>query len=469
MSPKPDHALISILLAFSLLLAVVPASAQGGDGPVYVVEPGDTLSGIARTFGTSVQALMDANGLQDPGALQPGQELRIPGFEGVQGTLETHALRPGESLQALSWRSEVGVDDLVRLNRVLHPDRLYVGQGIVLPVPEDNPRALPDGHVEVVEDGLTGLERAVRRGENPWLTRLRGDRSVRLWLAPGELSPVPDGEGQGFGYLPDPLQELEIDPIGAEQGETVVVRAVAGEGASLVGSLGEWQLNFVQGDSPDWFALQGVHAMAAPGLYDLSVRVLEEDGSQAYGFEQPYPIRSGNYGFDPVLYVPEETVGPENTQPENERVNAIVNEVSPTKHWEGSFAFPYDYFTDSFPSVFGTRRNYNNTGYNFYHTGLDFYGGVGVEILAPAPGEVVLADDLIVRGKTTIIDHGWGVFTMYMHQSEIEVELGDQVSTGDLIGYVGATGRVTGAHLHWEVRVGGIPVEPLDWVEQAYP
>lgn len=469
MSPKTRHTLISIVLTFCLILAAQPAGAQDGEGPVYVVRAGDTLSGIARTFGTSVEALMDVNDLQDPGALQPGQELLIPGFEGVSGTLETNSLRLGESLQALSWQSGVGLDDLVRLNRVLQPDRLYVGQGIVLPVAENNPRALPDGELKVVEAGETGLERAVSLGVNPWLPRLRRGDVSRLWLVPGELIPVAGGEGQDFGYLPDPVQKLEIEPVGAEQGATVVVRATVDPGPTLDGSLGEWNLNFVQANASEWIALQGVHAMAEPGLYDLSVRVVGENGSQSYGFEQPYPIRSGDYGFDPVLYVPEETIGPENTQPENERVNSIITQVSPIKHWEGRFAFPYDYFTDSFPSVFGTRRNYNNTGYDYYHTGLDFYGGVGVEILAPAPGEVVLADELIVRGKTTIIDHGWGVFTMYMHQSEIRVEVGDRVSTGDVIGSVGATGRVTGAHLHWEVRVGGIPVQPLDWVEQAYP
>jgi murein DD-endopeptidase MepM/ murein hydrolase activator NlpD len=68
-----------------------------------------------------------------------------------------------------------------------------------------------------------------------------------------------------------------------------------------------------------------------------------------------------------------------------------------------------------------------------------------------------------------VIDHGWGVYSIYMHQSESKVEPEQEVDTGQVIGLVGASGRVTGAHLHWEIRVGGVPVQPLDWVEQTFP
>ena len=68
-----------------------------------------------------------------------------------------------------------------------------------------------------------------------------------------------------------------------------------------------------------------------------------------------------------------------------------------------------------------------------------------------------------------MIDHGWGVYTGYMHQSEILVEAGDFVEKGQLIGLVGGTGRVTGAHLHWEIWVGGVQVDPVEWLENSFP
>jgi murein DD-endopeptidase MepM/ murein hydrolase activator NlpD len=74
-----------------------------------------------------------------------------------------------------------------------------------------------------------------------------------------------------------------------------------------------------------------------------------------------------------------------------------------------------------------------------------------------------------VRGNATYIDHGWGVYTGYLHQSQLLVQAGDRVETGRLIGMVGNTGRVTGPHLHWEVWVGGVPVQPLEWTSRSYP
>jgi murein DD-endopeptidase MepM/ murein hydrolase activator NlpD len=82
---------------------------------------------------------------------------------------------------------------------------------------------------------------------------------------------------------------------------------------------------------------------------------------------------------------------------------------------------------------------------------------------------VVFAGPLTVRGNSTIIDHGRGIYTAYLHQSEILVKPGDLVSTGQVIGKVGGTGRVTGPHLHWEVWNGGVQVDPMDWLEQSYP
>ncbi len=81
----------------------------------------------------------------------------------------------------------------------------------------------------------------------------------------------------------------------------------------------------------------------------------------------------------------------------------------------------------------------------------------------------MFAGELTVRGNTTYIDHGWGVYTGYLHQSQIFVAPGDRVAPGDVIGMVGGTGRATGPHLHWEVWVGGVPVQPLEWTAAAWP
>ncbi|HUS84056.1 MAG TPA: M23 family metallopeptidase, partial [Anaerolineales bacterium] len=103
-----------------------------------------------------------------------------------------------------------------------------------------------------------------------------------------------------------------------------------------------------------------------------------------------------------------------------------------------------------------------------YHTGIDFYGG-NVPIYAPASGVVVFAGPLVIRGNVTYINHGWGVYSGYFHQSEMFVQEGDLVERGQEIGITGSTGRSTGPHLHWEIWVGGAPINPLDWVDPGYP
>jgi murein DD-endopeptidase MepM/ murein hydrolase activator NlpD len=104
-----------------------------------------------------------------------------------------------------------------------------------------------------------------------------------------------------------------------------------------------------------------------------------------------------------------------------------------------------------------------------FHTGLDFAGGEGLQIFAPAAGRVVFAAPLTVRGNATIIDHGLGVYSGFWHQSQMLVNVGDLVQAGQVIGLVGETGRVTGAHLHWEIWVNGVQVDPLNWLNQTYP
>jgi murein DD-endopeptidase MepM/ murein hydrolase activator NlpD len=119
--------------------------------------------------------------------------------------------------------------------------------------------------------------------------------------------------------------------------------------------------------------------------------------------------------------------------------------------------------------VFGTRRSYNGSDFTYYHTGLDLYGSTTTPVLAPAAGRVAFTSFLTVRGNTTYIDHGLGVFSGFLHQSQILVQPGDLVEPGQIVGYVGGTGRVTGPHLHWEVWVGGVPVEPLIWTRSTFP
>jgi murein DD-endopeptidase MepM/ murein hydrolase activator NlpD len=112
-------------------------------------------------------------------------------------------------------------------------------------------------------------------------------------------------------------------------------------------------------------------------------------------------------------------------------------------------------------SGFGTGRTFNGQ-VTSRHLGVDFRGAAGAPIRAANRGVVVLVDTFFLGGRVVYLDHGGGVTTGYLHLSRALVAVGDTVARGQTIGLVGATGRVTGPHLHWTARYGGITVNPLD-------
>ena len=121
----------------------------------------------------------------------------------------------------------------------------------------------------------------------------------------------------------------------------------------------------------------------------------------------------------------------------------------------------------SISSEFGARRSYNGGPYQSYHEGLDFSAYGGTEVLAPAAGTVVLAENLYVRGGAVIINHGLGFFSGTYHLQEVLVQSDQSLEEGQIIGLVGSTGLSTGNHLHWDLLVGGIWVSPQAWLDSG--
>ena len=122
-------------------------------------------------------------------------------------------------------------------------------------------------------------------------------------------------------------------------------------------------------------------------------------------------------------------------------------------------------------SLFGDRRTYiyaDGSEAPAIHTGLDLAAPTGTPIRSSGRGIVRMATDRIVTGKTVVIEHLPGVFSLYYHLDEIDVEVGDVVDEERVLGTVGATGLATGAHLHWEIRVGGVPVSPAAAASRAF-
>lgn len=225
---------------------------------------------------------------------------------------------------------------------------------------------------------------------------------------------------------------------------------------------GEWlgrKLQFFRGTN-GWFALAGVDVEANPGPSILTIRARFPSGGPAITWNRPVEIHPSHYRTSTL------SVAPKFVQPGPEQMEEIKREreikgkifavSAPEPLWKGSFRAPVHAIpTDSF----GTRRIFNGK-LDSVHTGMDFRARMGTVVRASNSGVVLLAQPLYYEGNCVIIDHGDGLFTLSMHFSRIDVHPGEHVVAGQRLGLSGATGRVTGPHLHWAVRWQGAYVDP---------
>ncbi len=460
------------LISLSLLFPFHTAQAQDpspASGPVYVIQPGDSLSFIASRFGVTLADLLAANNITDANTISAGDKVIIPGLEGVSGVLVTEVMNYGDTLESLSRRNQIPEDFLRKLNHITSPSELYAGVGVIFPQKEN---FIPLPHRLSLKQGDTLLEAAIREGINPWqfqqLNQLPGS-----WLAlPGEAlySPTPNGENATEANgMPSAFANLTVSPLPLTQGGVATLNIQAAPGVQLSGMLVDKPLHFFTKEDGRQVALQGVHAMLEPGAYPLQLTATLPDGS-AQTYEQMILIQTGYYP-DEILLVEPETIDPVKDEEERNFIASLTAPINPTRYWEGIFQSP-GYFPDCYNSRFGNRRTYiakdEGTKYYSFHTGVDFCGGEGLPITAPADGVIIFSEMLPIRGNATIIDHGNGIYSGFWHQSEIKVQVGQTVSKGEIIGLVGNTGRSTGAHMHWEVWVSGVQVNPILWLSNNY-
>jgi len=456
--------LLSILLT---LISLEPANAQENapSGPVYVIESGDTFTSIAIKFGVTVDDLVNANPQLNPNLLSIGAEVVIPGLEGVRGKLVTYTIPLGESLRTISIRNNISSSDVIALNRLTSPAEVFAGASLIIPQSESGPTTESRF---LLGQNQSLLQIAVEQNKNPWLLAETNQLSATWDLLPGEaLFDQPDENFEGISLIAPVVKELILNPLPIEQGETAVVHVMTTQPVEITGSLAGYPLRFFQNGENVYTALQGIHVMADPGIYPFVLSGRLADGDQ-FSFEQMVILEPLGYIQEKIDGVDAATMDPAVTRPEDDQIRAVIENASPVRHWDTTFTSP-GYDPNWITSTFGNRRSYNGGPFIYFHTGIDYGGGTGLEIKSPAPGTVVFAEPLTVRGHATLIDHGWGVYSGFWHQSEIRVQVGQKVETGEVIGLVGGTGRITGPHLHWEIWVNGVQVNPLSWLVQPFP
>jgi murein DD-endopeptidase MepM/ murein hydrolase activator NlpD len=210
-------------------------------------------------------------------------------------------------------------------------------------------------------------------------------------------------------------------------------------------------------DSRTWQVLVGIDLDVKPGSYPVVI----EGGDPGARTTYPLAVKTRRFPTRTLTVNPDLVTPPPQEMPriarEAERLRRLWTSPAGPRLWEGPFIRPVP---DPANSSFGTRSIYNGQARS-PHGGTDFLSASGRAIKAPNAGRVVIAEPFYFTGGTVVIDHGLGILSLFAHLSSIGVHEGDLVKTGDTIGEVGATGRVTGPHLHWAVRLSGARVDPL--------
>jgi murein DD-endopeptidase MepM/ murein hydrolase activator NlpD len=245
------------------------------------------------------------------------------------------------------------------------------------------------------------------------------------------------------------------------QGDVLYVDLRTSERVTSVGGrLDEQPLFFFREDQNRFRSLVGIDLDEVPGVHRVSVKV--EDGrGRVYADVAHVTVAARQFGVQ-RLTLPKEKVelkGKILTRvlEEKNAVTAVFGHGKGHRLWNSSFRIPLN---GTITGAFGVRRILNNMPRS-PHSGVDIAAPVGTPVRSCLAGEVAFARELYLGGNTVIIDHGLGLFSIYMHLSTIDAGAGSPVEAGEIIGRVGSSGRVTGPHLHWGIRLMGARVDPL--------
>ncbi len=248
-------------------------------------------------------------------------------------------------------------------------------------------------------------------------------------------------------------QSFSFEPPVPAQGQVLKVR---GDGNTQSASLNGRTVRLYPQPEGYSLGLLPVAVLAKPGAYSLEW--LDAAGK---------PLHTASVRVADAHYAKQNVVLTKalsqlkSTSDERETVGNFLKQTSAERYWREPLTVP---IPGCITSPFGVTRLHNGKPTGDFHAGLDQRGALGSPIHPVASGTVKISKLFTLRGGTVAIDHGQGLESIYLHMSQIAAKEGEQVKPGDVIGYVGSTGRSTGPHLHWTLYANGQPVNPLQWV-----
>ena len=484
---------------FALLL--MSAFTQGQSGAsltVHVVQRGEGLSDIALKYNLSAAQIIEANGITDTSSIAVGQRLLIPRQITARRQRLTHTVVTGETLSSIAQVYGKTLEELTALNNLVNSHQIFVGQELVI-VPgeasslprsdrndadstaaadvssrptqapptdarDDEP---PAAFIHTVTAGETLFEIGLRYNLTVTTMAQANNLSDPTRIYVGQRLIIPGIELPRFAQdLPEIIRVFSFNPQVLAEGRTGRIEIATTEPVEISGQfLGQEFMSISQNNGAQHHIRIGIPMFTEQEVYPLALNLVD-----AAGASMPIVVHlqtvGGSYGHQNISINNDDllTLAVENE--EIELLAGLTSKFNSGAGWTNSLGLPA---AAPMNSVFGTRRSYNGSPYNRFHRGVDFAGATGASVLAAAAGTVVLADTLNIRGNTTVIDHGWGLYTVYAHQNVLYVNPGDAVTSGQVIGAIGSTGRSTGPHLHWEVWLNGVNVDPMQWVQETFP
>jgi murein DD-endopeptidase MepM/ murein hydrolase activator NlpD len=211
------------------------------------------------------------------------------------------------------------------------------------------------------------------------------------------------------------------------------------------------------------FGLIAIPFRSPPGPAKLTLQWTNAAGNHTRSI--PFEIVAGKYRTDQLK------VDSARVNPSKKNINRAQKEARSVKQtyasgsvaglWVGAFKLPIE---SRITSPFGNKRLFNGQ-LKSYHNGVDFRAPIGTPVVAANSGVVKVAKNLFYSGNAVIIDHGNNIFTIYAHLSKIEVTAGQQIEKGQQLGLTGASGRVSGPHLHWGVKINGAAADPIQFIK----
>lgn len=373
----------------------------------------------------------------------------------AQALPRSHVVMPGDTWAALAWRYDLSPEDIAAQQSINRQRQPVIGTTLLLPdTAVDHPGTLH----RVYEAGV--LETAVRQHTSPWTLALQNALPHPYWpllyqplFFPGGHTPPRD--------LPIGFQTLELSASPAHPGQALGIRAQLTHPLSVTMQIATQSVAIFRNDN-SLVGLSGSGAFFPPGAHELNILPTNQPL-----WSQPWLFADLQWDYDSVTLTGSAAqIDQDAILRERQRLFEIWEQATPQPQWDNSFRLPLESYL-FVSSNYGARRSYNGGPFDRYHEGVDFAAYGGTPVQASAPGTVVVAETLFVRGGTVIVDHGLGVYTGYYHLSNVLVLVGDSVAAGQIVGEVGSTGLSTGNHLHWDLLVNATWVDAAAWLEQG--